>query len=94
MKHERRIPGWLLRDLPALLGVFACFWLFVIPLITEGFRVRVTGQDTERGTFAQRIEARWRSGYAEDCKSLHAGSIPARASTFDLRIRAREGVPL
>ena len=26
-------------------------------------------------------EARWRSGYAEDCKSLHAGSIPARAST-------------
>ena len=27
-------------------------------------------------------EARWRSGYAEDCKSLHAGSIPARASTF------------
>ena len=28
--------------------------------------------------------ARWRSGYAEDCKSLHAGSIPARASTqFD-----------
>src|SRR6185312_4415364 len=24
--------------------------------------------------------ARWRSGYAEDCKSLHAGSIPARAS--------------
>src|SRR4029079_7754042 len=27
-----------------------------------------------------RAEARWRSGYAEDCKSLHAGSIPARAS--------------
>src|SRR5437868_8855138 len=26
--------------------------------------------------------ARWRSGYAEDCKSLHAGSIPARASTL------------
>ena len=26
-------------------------------------------------------EARWRSGDAEDCKSLHAGSIPARAST-------------
>ena len=24
--------------------------------------------------------ARWRSGYAEDCKSLYAGSIPARAS--------------
>ena len=27
-----------------------------------------------------RAAARWRSGYAEDCKSLHAGSIPARAS--------------
>ena len=39
MKHERRIPAWLLRDLPALAGMFACFWLFVIPLITEGFRL-------------------------------------------------------
>ena len=39
MKHERRIPSWLLRDLPALGGLFACFWLFVIPLITEGFRL-------------------------------------------------------
>ena len=39
MKHERRIPSWLLRDLPALAGMFACFWLFVIPLITEGFRL-------------------------------------------------------
>ena len=29
--------------------------------------------------------ARWRSGYAEDCKSLHAGSIPARASTSRFR---------
>src|SRR5690606_33858916 len=28
----------------------------------------------------RRSAARWRSGYAEDCKSLHAGSIPARAS--------------
>ena len=26
-------------------------------------------------------EARWRSGYVGDCKSPHAGSIPARAST-------------
>ena len=39
MKHERRIPAWLLRDLPALAGMFACFWLFVIPLITEGYRI-------------------------------------------------------
>jgi len=37
MKHERRMPAWLFRDLPALAGMFACFWLFVIPLITEGF---------------------------------------------------------
>jgi hypothetical protein len=26
--------------------------------------------------------ARWQSGDAEDCKSLYAGSIPARASKF------------
>ncbi len=26
--------------------------------------------------------ARWRSGYVEDCKSSHAGSIPARASNL------------
>ena len=25
--------------------------------------------------------ASWRSGYAEDCKSLHPGSIPGEAST-------------
>jgi hypothetical protein len=29
-----------------------------------------------------RIEASWRSGYAEDCKSLHPGSIPGEASKF------------
>ncbi len=26
------------------------------------------------------FEASWRSGYAEDCKSLHPGSIPGEAS--------------
>jgi hypothetical protein len=26
--------------------------------------------------------ASWRSGYAEDCKSLHPGSIPGEASNF------------
>ena len=26
--------------------------------------------------------ARWQSGYAADCKSVYAGSIPARASIF------------
>ena len=29
--------------------------------------------------------ASWRSGYAEDCKSLHPGSIPGEASTSILR---------
>ena len=29
--------------------------------------------------------ASWRSGYAEDCKSLHPGSIPGEASIFDFR---------
>ena len=43
MKHERRMPAWLLRDLPALAGMFVCFWLFVIPLITEGFRIVPAG---------------------------------------------------
>lgn len=30
-------------------------------------------------------EASWRSGYAEDCKSLHPGSIPGEASNPDYR---------
>jgi hypothetical protein len=38
------------------------------------------GRSSPQGRL-QALPARWRSGYAEDCKSLHAGSIPARAST-------------
>lgn len=30
--------------------------------------------------FAQAVLAWWQSGYAEDCKSLYAGSIPTQAS--------------
>src|SRR5690606_40598332 len=30
---------------------------------------------------ADKMAATWRSGYAADCKSAHAGSIPAVAST-------------
>jgi hypothetical protein len=30
-------------------------------------------------------EASWRSGYAEDCKSLHPGSIPGEASILKLQ---------
>ena len=39
--------------------------------------------------------ASWRSGYAEDCKSLYAGSIPAEASILSLRDhgRFRAGAP-
>jgi hypothetical protein len=50
MKHERRIPAWLLRDLPALSRLFACFWLFVIPLINEGFRI-IRGGRPDRAKF-------------------------------------------
>jgi hypothetical protein len=40
-------------------------------------------------------EAWWRSGYAEDCKSLHPGSIPGQASIFliDSRQTWRHGRP-
>ena len=38
-----------------------------------------------RSASAGLSEASWRSGYAEDCKSLHPGSIPGEASTFDFR---------
>jgi hypothetical protein len=50
MKHERRIPAWLLRDLPALSRLFACFWVFVIPLIKEGFRI-IRGGKPDRAKF-------------------------------------------
>ena len=44
--------------------------------------MRPAGVDRQRTRPPKRLlsPARWRSGYAEDCKSLHAGSIPARAS--------------
>ena len=46
MKHERRIPAWLLRDFPPLAGL-ACFWLFVIPQITEGLRIIRGGKPSQ-----------------------------------------------
>lgn len=30
------------------------------------------------------VKAWWQSGYAEDCKSLDAGSIPTQASTIKI----------
>lgn len=48
MKRERRSPAWLLRDLPALAGVFTCFWLFVIPSISKGFSIIRGGKPDQR----------------------------------------------
>ena len=39
------------------------------------------GAETTHLRRPQRIEARWRSGDVEDCKSSHPGSIPGRASS-------------
>jgi hypothetical protein len=38
-KHERSIATWLWCNRLALAGIFTCFWLFVIVLINECFRV-------------------------------------------------------
>jgi hypothetical protein len=38
-KHERSIAAWLWCNLLALAGIFTCFWLFVIVLINECFRL-------------------------------------------------------
>ncbi len=35
--------------------------------------------------FSFRLEAGWQSGYAEDCKSLDAGSIPTPASKIFIK---------
>jgi hypothetical protein len=39
------------------------------------------------------VEASWRSGYAEDCKSLHPGSIPGEASIDPLEISRTSRTP-
>ena len=33
-----------------------------------------------------RTPARWQSGYAAACKAVYVGSIPARASSFQVQI--------
>jgi hypothetical protein len=48
--QERRIAAWLWRSLSALAGIIACFSLFVIPLITEGFRL-ITGRKPDHCRF-------------------------------------------
>src|SRR5690348_1353511 len=45
-------------------------------------RVSSIGKAARRAGIGVPPMASWRSGYAEDCKSLHPGSIPGEASTF------------
>ena len=103
MKHERRIPAWLLRDLPALAGMFACFWLFVIPLITEGFRLIRGGKPDQRkadalaqpllaaeATLAYALwrEAYRRLGYNPRDVKLELADLPANNLAVMARIRS------
>ncbi len=48
----------------------------------SGRRHVVIGGPSGRRCGALPWKASWRSGYAEDCKSLHPGSIPGEASKF------------
>jgi len=103
MKHERRIPAWLLRDLPALAGMFACFWLFVIPLITEGFRLIRGGKPMQDKcdhlaylllnaeatlAFALWREAYRRLGYNPRDVQLSLADLPADNLALMARIRS------
>ena len=103
MKHERRIPAWLLRDLPALAGLFACFWLFVIPLITEGFRLIRGGKPCQQTfdkvadlllnaeatlAFALWREAYRRLGYNPRDVKLELADLPANNLAVMARIRS------
>jgi hypothetical protein len=51
----------------------------------DRFRMTRLGVPPRR-THIAAAEASWRSGYAEDCKSLHPGSIPGEASNFSPQI--------
>ena len=46
-----------------------------------GFRMDVAIADADVAASVA-LMASWRSGYAEDCKSLYGGSIPSEASRF------------
>jgi hypothetical protein len=103
MKHERRIPAWLLRDLPALVGMFACFWLFVIPLIAEGFRLIRGGRPDPQAfdrlaslllnaeatlAFALWREAYRRLGYNPKLVKLELADLPADTIALMARMRS------
>ena len=103
MKHERRMPAWLLRDLPALAGMFVCFWLFVTPLITEGFRIIRGGKPSQdkfdrladpllaaEATLAYALcrEAYRRLGYNPKLVRLDLADLPADSIALMARIRS------
>jgi hypothetical protein len=103
MKHERRIPAWLLRDLPALAGMFACFWLFVLPLIAEGFRIIRGGKPDQKkfDSLADRLlaaeatlayalwrEAYRRLGYNSKLVKLDLADLPADNIALMARVRS------
>jgi len=103
MKHERRMPAWLLRDLPALAGMFVCFWLFVIPLITEGFRIIRGGKPSQakfdrladpllaaEATLAYALcrEAYRRLGYNPKLVRLDLADLPTDSIALMARIRS------
>ena len=103
MKRERRIPAWLLRDLPAFAGMFACFWLFVIPLIAEGFRIIRGGKPSQdrfdgladpllaaEATLAYALwrEAYRRLGYNPKLVKLELADLPADNIALMDRIRS------
>ena len=51
--------------------------------LTQLDRIPGRAYTTALRSVAQKlIEVRWQSGYAEDCKSLYVGSIPARTSIY------------
>ena len=54
---------------------------FILAAITFARLTRNWTQPIEQPVAACGM-ASWRSGYAEDCKSLHPGSIPGEASKF------------
>jgi hypothetical protein len=106
MKHERRSPAWLLRDLPALTGIIACFWLFVIPLIAERFRIIRGGKPDQKkfdslsdpplaaeATLACALwrEAYRRLGYNPKLVKLELTGLPADNIELMGRIRSYMG---
>ena len=103
MTHERRTPTWLLRDMSALLGLAACFAMFIWPFIHEGFRVARGHQPREdrmtriahlllnaEATLAYALwrEAYRRLGYNPRLVRLELADLPATRRELLDRIRS------